>query len=520
MDYYFIFVICLLVLAIADLVVGVSNDAVNFLNSALGSKVASRQTIFIIASLGVFIGAAFSSGMMEIARKGIFNPQFFTFEHLMVIFMAVMITDVLLLDLFNTLGLPTSTTVSIVFELLGASMVVGLLMIASDDSHKAQQLLEVINYQKAGEIIIGIFASIGIAFVVGSSVQWFSRLLFTFRIKDRIKKYGPPFAGLAIAVIIYFLLVKGMKGAVFIPEELARDIESHSLSIIGITFVFGTIITFILHRLANVNPLKIVVLLGTFSLAMAFAGNDLVNFIGVPITGFQSYQVWIASGLPASELYMDALIADVKTPELMLYAAGVVMVLTLWLSSKSMKVSETEIKLSSQHEVAERFKPNFVSRAIVNFFSKIGSFVQKMLSRKTTVLINKRFRFSPVVVEIDKPAFDLVRASVNLMVASVLIAFASSLKLPLSTTYVSFMVAMGSSLADRAWGADSAPHRVAGVLNVIAGWFLTAAGAFTAAGLVALMIFYGGVWIALGLFVIAIIILIRSNLPAALNKKI
>lgn len=520
MEPYFYLVIALLVLAVLDLVVGVSNDAVNFLNSAIGSKVASRRTIITIAALGVFIGAAFSSGMMEIARKGIFNPVHFSYEDVMVIFMAVMITDILILDLFNSLGLPTSTTVSIVFELLGASVVTGLLMIANTDSKAALSIFEVINHEKATQIIIGIFLSVGIAFTVGASVQWISRLLFTFHIKDRIKKYGPPFAGMAISVITYFLLVKGLKGAAFVPEKFANQVANNGAFIIGITFVAATILTFILQRLAKINPLKIVVLLGTFSLAMAFAGNDLVNFIGVPITGFQSYGLWIESGLEASQFQMSALSDAVKTPGPMLYLAGLIMVLTLWFSSKAKKVTDTELKLSSQHEVDQRFKPNFISHAIVKASTKIGNAVQKMISRKTNVYINRRFRLVPLVVEIDKPAFDLVRASVNLMVASVLIAFASSLKLPLSTTYVSFMVAMGSSLADRAWGSGSAPQRVAGVLNIIGGWFLTAAGAFTAAGLMALLIYYGGPWVAMGLFVIALLVLVRSNLPRALNKKV
>ena len=518
MDPYFFLVIALLILAVADLVVGVSNDAVNFLNSAIGSKVASRKTIITIAALGVFIGAAFSSGMMEIARKGIFNPEHFSFEDVMVIFMAVMITDILVLDLFNSLGLPTSTTVSIVFELLGASVVVGLLVIANNESKAGLSIFDVINYQKAIEIIVGIFVSIGVAFTIGGSVQWLSRMLFTFHIKDRIKKYGPPFAGLAISVIIFFLLVKGLKGAAFIPDTFANRILDNGLLILVSTFFAATILTFLLQRLFKVNPLKIVVLLGTFSLAMAFAGNDLVNFIGVPITGYLSYNLWVVSGIEASQYTMSALANEVQTPGPMLYIAGLVMVLTLWFSSKAKKVSDTELKLSSQHDVAERFKPNFLSHAIVKASNKIGAAIQRVISRKTNVYINRRFRLSPIH-ETDKPAFDLVRASVNLMVASVLIAFASSLKLPLSTTYVSFMVAMGSSLADRAWGSGSAPHRVAGVLNVVGGWFLTAAGAFTASGLMALIIYSGGPWVALGLFVIAIMVLVRSNIPQKATKK-
>lgn len=518
MDPYLFLVIALLILAAADLVVGVSNDAVNFLNSAIGSKVASRKTIFIVASLGVFIGAAFSSGMMEIARKGIFNPQFFSFEDLMVIFMAVMITDILVLDLFNSLGLPTSTTVSIVFELLGATVVTGLLILANKESLSGLGILDLVNYQKATEIIIGIFVSIGVAFSIGGIVQWFSRLLFTFHIKDRILKYGPPFAGMAISVIIYFLLVKGVKGAAFISDSFAKQMEDNALTVIVSTFLISTLITFFLQRRYGVNPLKLVVLLGTFALAMAFAGNDLVNFIGVPITGFQSYSLWKASGLDAGEFDMTILVESVETPGFMLFIAGLIMVLTLWFSAKAKKVTDTELKLSSQNDVEERFKPNLLSQGIVKFFTRLGGSTKKIFSRRTNVLINLRFRLS-YMEEADKPAFDLVRASVNLMVASVLIAFASSLKLPLSTTYVTFMVAMGSSLADRAWGSGSAPQRVAGVLNVIGGWFMTAAGAFTVSGLMALLIYSGGPWVSLCLGILAIVVLIRSNFSFKSVKK-
>ncbi len=518
MDPYLFIVIALLILAVVDLIVGVSNDAVNFLNSAIGSKVGSRRTIFIIAAAGVFIGATFSTGMMEVARKGIFNPSFFSFQDIMVIFMAVMLTDILILDLFNSLGMPTSTTVSIVFELLGASVVTGLLMIANSPDHAGLSILDLINYSKSIEIISGIFISIAVAFSVGAIVQWLGRFLFTFHYKKRLRMYGAPFAGVALSVIVYFLLVKGLKSATFISSNFAEYVSNHSLTIIIFTLITATGVTFILQRVWKINPLRIVVFTGTFALAMAFAGNDLVNFIGVPITGYQSYNLWHASGLPASEYGMSALVDSVKTPGVMLYAAGLIMVLTLWFSSKAKKVTDTELKLGSQGEVQERFRPNRLSHGIVKAASLLGKVFRNFMPRKTNVYINWRFRLL-TIDEKDKPAFDLVRASVNLMIASTLIAFASSMKLPLSTTYVSFMVAMGSSLADRAWGSGSAPHRVAGVLNVIAGWFLTAAGAFIGAGLIALLIYFGGPWIAAVLFGIAIIVLIRSNLPLRLRKK-
>jgi phosphate/sulfate permease len=517
MEPYYILVIALLVLAVADLIVGVSNDAVNFLTSAIGSKVASKRTILIIAALGVFVGASFSSGMMEVARKGIFNPDYFTYADVMVIFLAVMITDILILDLFNSLGMPTSTTVSIVFELLGASVVTGFLML-SNDANSSLGILDVINYQKATEIIAGIFLSIVVAFSIGAIVQWFSRLLFTFRLKKRIRKYGPPFAGLAIGIITHFLLVKGIKGAGFVTPEFAQSVQENGLAIVGITFVVASILTFLLQRFFEINPLKIVVLLGTFALAMAFAGNDLVNFIGVPIAGFQSYELWLSSGLGADEFFMSSLAKAVQTPNYTLYIAGGIMVDTLWYSAKARKVTETSVNLGSQTTVDERFKANYLSKGIVDAGNKVADFVTRVVPRRTIVVVNWRFRMRRVSDK-DAPAFDLVRASVNLMIASILIAFASSLKLPLSTTYVSFMVAMGASLADRAWGAGSATFRVAGVLNVIGGWFLTAFGAFTASGIIALMIYYGGFYVAIILVVLAGLVLLKTNIPSLFRLR-
>jgi len=517
MDHYLYLVIALLVLAVIDLIVGVSNDAVNFLNSAIGSKVASRRVILAVAATGVFVGATFSSGMMEVARKGIFNPSFFSYADVMVIFMAVMITDVILLDLFNTLGLPTSTTVSIVFELLGASVITGLLALNANPEI-ADSIWNLINYEKASQIIAGIFLSVGVAFSIGAIVQWICRLLFTFRFQDRLHKYGAPFAGFAIALIVYFMLVKGVKGATFVTDELATSINERAWAIVGSAFVLATIIVVILQKYFGAHPLKIVVYIGTFSLAMAFAGNDLVNFIGVPITGYQSYGIWSDSQMAASEFNMSTLASAVQTPSFMLYGAGIIMVLTLWFSGKARKVTDTEVKLGAQGAVSERFKPNLISKGIVNAAGQFANFFTGIVPRRTVITINWRFRSLRINSE-DRPAFDLVRASVNLMVASILIAFASSLKLPLSTTYVSFMVAMGTSLADRAWGAESAPYRVAGVLNVIGGWFLTAMGAFTAAGIIALLIYFGGFWMAVLLFLLAFVILAKTNIPRFVKKK-
>lgn len=511
MDSYLLLVIALLILAVGDLIVGVSNDAVNFLTSAIGSKVASRKTIIIIAAAGVFVGAAFSSGMMEVARKGIFNPSFFSFADVMVIFMAVMITDLILLDTFNTLGLPTSTTVSIVFELLGASVMVGFVMLKSG-VHPELGLLDLINTSKAVQIIGGIFLSIVVAFSVGAASQWLSRLLFTFKEKRGIKKYGAVFGGLCMTIIIYFLLIKGIKGADF-GEGINNFFKQSASTIVLYSLGVSTIIFFILQKAFDINPLKVVVLAGTFSLAMAFAGNDLVNFIGVPITGFQSYGMWQESGVAADAYSMSALAEAVQTPKILLFAAGLIMVVTLWFSAKAQKVTDTSVNLGSQGAVDERFKPNFISTGVIKAANGLNSIFTSIIPNTALRRIDKRFHYEAILEE-DMPAFDLVRAAVNLVIASILIAFASSLKLPLSTTYVSFMVAMGASLADRAWGKGSAPYRVAGVVNVIGGWFVTAAAAFTLAALISLAIYFGGNYIALALFFVALIAMYRSNRKA------
>lgn len=508
MDIYLILVIALLILAIGDLVVGVSNDAVNFLTSAIGSRVASQRTILIIAAAGVFAGAAFSSGMMEVARKGIFNPSFFSYADVMIIFMAVMITDIILLDAFNSFGMPTSTTVSIVFELLGASVMVGWLMLRNG-SHPELELLDLINTSKASQIIAGIFISIGVAFSIGAFSQWIARLWFTFNIRKGVKKYGALFAGTCMTIIIYFLVIKGIKGADF-GKEVNAFFKDYVNQIVAVSFFGSTIILWALQRVAKINPLKIVVLAGTFALAMAFAGNDLVNFIGVPITGYQSYFLWQESGLAADAFGMQGLAEAVQTPKILLLISGAVMVLTLWLSAKARKVTDTSVKLGSQGAVDERFKPNFISSGIISVATAFENFFTTVVPDKTLAQIDQRFKLEEVQDK-DRPAFDLLRASINLVIASILIAFASSLKLPLSTTYVSFMVAMGASLADRAWGAGSAPYRVAGVVNVIGGWFLTAFAAFAASALIALLISLGGNWVAVVLFLVALGALIHSN---------
>lgn len=506
MDLYFIIVALLFGLAIMDLIVGVSNDAVNFLNSAIGSRVATRTTIMIVVSCGIILGATFASGMMEVARKGIFNPQYFTFTEVMFIFLAVMLTDIILLDLFNTFALPTSTTVSIVFELLGASVAMALIKISANGESIAS-LDQYINSSSALAIIAGIFISVGIAFTIGAAVQYLTRLLLTFNVQAQQSFFGVLWSGLALAAITYFLLVKGLKSASFVPDTFKDWVGDHTLLLLIGSFLLLSGLVWLLHR-RKVNPLRIVVLTGTFALAMAFAGNDLVNFIGVPLAGFESYEAWSGSGLLPDEMSMESLAAAYPARTSFLLLAGIIMVVTLWRSKKARSVTETEINLGRQSEGLERFASNRLSRGIVRLF--FG------LSRKSNGLVPPTWqkeietRLTPPPPDPAAPAFDLVRASVNLTMASVLIAIATSYKLPLSTTYVSFMVAMGTSLADRAWGRDSAVYRIAGVLNVIGGWFMTAFIAFALAGLFAFLLHSFGIYAIAGLVALAVIFIVNT----------
>jgi len=526
-------IVALAVLAIADLVVGVSNDAVNFLNSAVGSKAISFRTIMIVASIGIACGAIFSSGMMEVARKGIFVPGEFYFNEIMFIFMAVMITDILLLDFFNTLGMPTSTTVSIVFELLGAAVAMALIKIGHDGGSFAQ-VTEYINTSKATEIILGILGSVVIAFSIGALVQYISRLLLTFNFEKKASWVGALFGGVALTAMVYFILMKGIKGAEIAKQSFdiiggstIKDfLENNVLAIVAVSFVIWSLLSYVFINFFKTNIYKLIILVGTFALALAFAGNDLVNFIGVPIAAWQSYQAFMdplinVDGLAATEFTMGILGKKVPTPTLLLFLAGMVMVITLWFSSKAKNVLKTSIDLSSQGETQERFKPNFLSRGIVRFGMAISKYTGLIMPKGVSNKIEKSFE-KPVIELVkgkthELPAFDMVRAAVNLMVAGVLISIATSYKLPLSTTYVTFMVAMGSSLADRAWGSESAVYRVAGVLNVIGGWFGTAIIAFVAAGIILCLINFGqGAAIAILLFA-AILLLARNYI--SYNKK-
>lgn len=525
---YLIMIVALAFLAVADLVVGVSNDAVNFLNSAIGSKAISFRTIMIVASVGIALGAIFSSGMMEVARKGIFNPSEFYFNEVMFIFMAVMITDILLLDFFNTLGMPTSTTVSIVFELLGASVAMSLIKIGVDNG-SIGDVVDYINTSKATEIISGILLSVVIAFSVGAFVQWISRLLLSYDYEKKAKWVSALFGGAALSAMTYFILLKGIKGTAFADESIAligdmtiKDfLETKWMLLIGTNVVLWSVISFVLMRFANTNIYKLIIGVGTFALALAFAGNDLVNFIGVPIAAWQSYEAWQASGELATQFSMEVLASKVPTPTFLLFISGMVMVATLWLSKKARYVTETEINLAREGEAKERFQPNFLSRSIVRLSIGISEATQVMLPSSLNQKLAVRFK-KPVIVlardkTYEKPAFDMVRAAVNLMVAGILISIATSYKLPLSTTYVTFMVAMGSSLADKAWGAESAVYRVAGVLNVIGGWFGTAIIAFVASGVILSLISFGkGAAIAILLFA-AVLILARNYI--SYNKK-
>lgn len=512
---YLLMMVALVVLAVADLIIGVSNDAVNFLNSAIGSKAIPFKGILLIASIGIFLGAGFSSGMMEIARSGVLNPSQFYFSEIMIIFMAVMITDILLLDFFNTIGLPTSTTVSIVFELLGAAVIIGLIKIGASETESFSDIVHYINGSKMTEIISGIVLSIVIAFTCGAIVQYFARIIFTFQAEKQLKYFGAVFGGIALTSISYFIFIKGLKDSPF-RSYVDVILDYNQWVVIGIGFIFWFIVSQIYQSVFKRDILVVVIGAGTFGLALAFAGNDLVNFIGVPMAAYHSYIDWSASGVAADEFVMTSLLEEVPTESILLFGAGVIMVLTLWFSKKSRTVSETEINLARQGESDEKFEPNLLSRLLVKGSTQVGMFFESVIPKSLQEKIDKRFE-KPVVnmprhKSFELPAFDNIRASINLMLGGILIATATSLQLPLSTTYVIFMVAMGTSLADRAWGRESAVYRVAGVLKVIGGWFFTAFIAFTAAGIMAYLISIGGATMIAVLLLMAVLLLVRNYL--------
>lgn len=506
---YFGFVVFLFVLAIFDLMVGVSNDAVNFLQSAIGAKVAKFKTILTIAAIGIFTGAAMSNGMMEVARNGVFHPSFFSFQDVMFIFLAVMASDIVLLDIFNTLGMPTSTTVSMVFELLGGTFALALMKVAGDPSLHVADLM---NTSKALTMIMAIFVSVAIAFVVGAFVQYISRTLFTFVYKNKSLKWKIGiFGGLAFTAIIYFMLIKGLGNVSFISDAAHEWINTHSWTICGICFVVTAVLSQVLFAL-KVNVFKILVLTGTFALAMAFAGNDLVNFIGVPLAGYSSFQDYSANaGGDAAGYMMDSLNGPAHTPVLFLIAAGLIMVISLATSKKAFNVVKTSVDLARQDAGDEMFGSSKMARVLVRFSTNTASALSELVPNGVKRWFAKRFDNENVVLP-HGAAFDEIRATVNLVVSSLLIALGTSLTLPLSTTYVTFMVAMGSSLADKAWGRESAVFRITGVISVIGGWFITAGAAFILCFLVALAMSLGGLTMASILIALSIVLLVRSNI--------
>ena len=509
---FIIIVVILIILAISDLVVGVSNDAVNFINSAVGSKAAAFRTIMIIAAFGVMVGATFSSGMMEVARKGIFNPEHFYFKEIMFIFLAVMITDVLLLDLFNTAGLPTSTTVSLVFELLGAAFAVSTIKIIQSGDAMAMYATY-INTGKVFAIISGILLSIAIGFTVAAIIQYIVRVAFTFDYKKKVRYFGAIWGGVAFAALVYFLFIKGAKGSSILTPEIMAWFKENTFMILLVSFLGSAVLFQLLIWIFKFNILKIIVLAGTFALAMAFAGNDLVNFIGVPLAGLESFQIWQASGeADPNSFSMEMLRNPVQTPTILLLIAGAIMVITLFISKKARSVTKTTIDLGRQDEGEESFQSSMLARGIVAMGLSLGRSFSYIVPKPVSRALNSRFQAIHHGTSIkDKPAFDMVRASVILIVSSILITIGTNLKLPLSTTYVTFMVAMGASLADRAWGRESAVYRISGVITVIGGWFFTALIAFTVSGLIALLIYFGGLVAIICLILLALFFVYRTH---------
>ncbi|MGL5912875.1 MAG: inorganic phosphate transporter [Bacteroidales bacterium] len=519
MEQYFIVILCFLgALAIFDLFVGVSNDAVNFLNSAIGSRIAPFRVVMLVASLGVLLGATFSSGMMEVARSGVFHPSMFTFNEIIVIFFAVMVTDIILLDVFNSLGLPTSTTVSIVFELLGGAIAAAAYKLWSNPE-LIGEINDYINNKKALAMISAILISVVVAFLAGAIIQYIVRLIFTFKYQKPYRYVGSIFGGLAITAIFYFLVMKGAKGSSFMKKEYIEWLNQNTFTILLYAFVALTALFQLLISLFRVNIFKLVILTGTFALAFAFAGNDLVNFVGVPLAAYDSYTHYVAGGLNA-EMLMDSLTQAVKTPTAYLLFAGLVMVLTLWFSKKAKRVVQTSINLSSSDRgVKEQFGSSLLARSIVRSTVKANKFLHQILPQSVFSFINSRTEEVTQKRGESALPFDQVRASINLVVASILIASATSLKLPLSTTYVTFMVAMGSSFADGAWDRESAVYRISGVLAVIGGWFVTALCALTICGVTTYLIFVGGEFAAIGLMVLVGFVLLRSNIRILKKNK-
>ena len=515
---YLCIVIFLFVLAVFDLVVGVSNDAVNFLQSAVGAKAASFKTVLFIAGIGVFIGASLSNGMMDIARHGIFQPANFSFYEIMCILLAVMVTDVVLLDVFNTLGLPTSTTVSMVFELLGGTFILAILKIIGDETGLLS-LGDMMNTEKALSVIMGIFLSVAIAFIAGTLVQYISRIIFSFNYKKHLSWTIGIFGGISVTSLSYFVLIKGLKSAPFMSAESLAWIDQNTTLLVAGCFVFFTLLMQILHW-CKVNVFRIIVLLGTFALALAFAGNDLVNFIGVPLAGFSAYTDYVANsnGAGIHDFMMSSLMSSAKTPAIFLLASGIIMVYALATSKKAKNVIKTSVDLARQEEGDEMFGSSALARTIVRRATTINEFMVKVIPVGMRRWIDSRFNKDEVILE-NGAAFDMVRAAVNLVLSGLLIIIGTTMKLPLSTTYVTFIVAMGSSLADRAWGRESAVYRITGMLSVIGGWFITAFVAFTICALVTAIMFYTS-FVGMFIFIcVAVFLLVRSNIKYSKKEK-
>lgn len=513
---YLCIVVFLLCLAVFDLFVGVSNDAVNFLNSAIGAKVAKFRTVLIVASAGVAIGAIMSSGMMDVARHGIMQPSNFSFYDVMTIFLAVMVTDIIVLDMFNTLGMPTSTTVSLVFELLGGTFILAVLKVAADPNLAFSDLL---NTDKALSVIIAIFVSVAIAFVFGIIVQWLSRIVFTFNYKRHSRYSIAIFGGIAFTALAYFIFLKGIAKSHYIAEDVRTWVETNTQMLLLATFVGSSIVMEVLHLL-RVNIFRLIVLMGTFALAMAFAGNDLVNFIGVPLAGLDSYNDYVANsgGVGVSHFMMDSLNGSAQTPPVYLFAAGVVMIVAMATSKKAQNVIKTSVDLARQDEGDEMFGSSRAARSIVRATQESSSWISQYMPKSIARWIDSRFNKEEAELN-EGAAFDVVRAAINLVLASLLITVGTNYKLPLSTTYVTFMVAMGSSLADRAWSRESAVFRVTGVISVIGGWFITAGVAFVSCAIVCITMYYGGIVAKIAFMALVVFLLIRSNRKYAEKEK-
>ena len=484
-------VVIMALLAVLGIVVGVTNDAINFLNSAIGSKVAPRRVILWIAAVGILVGTLTSSGMMEVARSGVFYPGQFSFSEIMLLFLGMMLGNVLLLDLYNTLGLPTSTTVSMVFGLLGAAVATALFRIGADPAVSLHDLSQFINTGKAMAIIAAILLSVVLAFLAGLLFMYISRLIFSFRYHAVFRRWGALWCGISLSGILYFALFKGLKSSGLIPADITEYVGEHVLLTLLVFWIAASLLLWLLQRM-RFNIMRITILSGTFALALAFAGNDLVNFIGVPLASFDALQIAREAG--SESIMMGDLAHPARANFLILLASGLIMVLTLFFSKKSRHVAETELSLASQHEESERFGSTYLSRSLVRATLMLNNLWTGLIPGRMQRAIDRRFEPLPVE-ERTTAQYDMIRAVVNLTAASILIAIGTSYKLPLSTTYVVFMVAMGSSLADRTWGRDSAVYRITGVMAVISGWFVTALGGFLIALATTALLLWGG-WIA------------------------